>query len=67
MGSTSKKPRAWYHPERKRRKKGDKTEGMLKQHTALEKRVKLEGETKWLKNAKKVLAGRMQKAGLKVK
>lgn len=65
MGSTSKKPRAYYHIENRRRKSGDKHENMLKQYKTLQKRVTVEGETKWLKNALAVLKVRMDKAGLK--
>jgi hypothetical protein len=68
MGSTSKKPRAFYHPEHKRRKKQhNKNKDLLKQHANLQQRVTKEGETKWLQNAMRVLSGRMQRAGVKTK
>ncbi len=65
MGSSSKKPRAFYHPENKRKKKTGKTADMVRQSLTLKKRIEKEGETKWLKNASAVLEKRLKKAGLK--
>jgi hypothetical protein len=66
MGSTSKKPHVYYHPERRRIKKKNKIPSLVKQHEALEKKKKVEGETKWIKNASRQLEVRIKKAGLKV-
>jgi ABC-type uncharacterized transport system ATPase subunit len=65
MGSTSKKPRVHYHPERRRIKKKNKVADLVKQFRILQQRKKVEGETKWIKNALQKLEIRMRKAGLK--
>jgi len=65
MGSTSKKPRVHYHPERRRIKKKHKVADLVKQFRILQQRKKVEGETKWIKNALQKLEIRMRKAGLK--
>lgn len=65
MGGTSKKPRAFYNPETRRKKKNNKVQDLKKQHMTLEKRKKVEGDTKWLKHASNALEKRMKRAGLK--
>lgn len=66
MGSTSKRPRVHYHPERRRIKKKNKIPSLVKQFKALEQKKKVEGETKWIKKASQQLGVRIKKAGLKV-
>ncbi len=50
-GFKSKYKHIWYNPNKKRTPSGKKYEKVMKHYKILLKRIEIEWETKWLKNA----------------
>lgn len=54
----------WYNPNKKRTSTWDKYEKAIKSYKKLLKRVEIEGETKWLKNAIAKAQAKLKKYGI---
>ena len=54
----------WYNPNKKRTATWEKYEKAIKAYKKLLKRVEIEGETKWLKNAIAKAQAKLKKYGI---
>ncbi|MDD2565937.1 MAG: hypothetical protein PHZ26_04865 [Candidatus Gracilibacteria bacterium] len=67
MGLSNKRPRALnYAVTKKGAKSGRKIENTIKHFKALEKRVIVEGQTKWLINARKFVMVKLKKYSINI-
>jgi hypothetical protein len=54
----------WYNPNKKKTVSGKKYEKAIAHYKKLLKRIEIEGETKWLKNALEMVKAKFKKYGI---